>query len=593
MISMAKHEKKAGVASSLAKKFDINKSKVLTSLLAGFAAPFLLLVCSVFSVYFNNSDELPFAVKDFLPMLLGAFFVVFAIISCALIFTKGVLRNSIFAIVSGFTICAYIQSVYTQLTFSGLPGDGNAEIPGELAMVINFTIWVVLLAVALWFGVLSNKAQTGRNVLCFMLVLVLVMQIVSVVPSAIEFGSKKAEEAQEYEKTTYYLTNANMFELSSKDNVVVFVLDRFDARYYDQLLEFDSEFFKDFDGFTYYNDNISKFPRTYPAITTMLTGVDNDFSTTREDYYTRAYRESSFLRDMKNNNYKINLYIPAFYSYEDARVFGDTVSNVSFSRGYAIDNGRFASALWELSSYFWAPEILKSQSISSSTFNGIVSLDGDSSAPLYEMTKTSDSEIYTKFAKEGISLQNNQNTFSFIHLRGCHSPFTMDENCNVVTETNYKSLEQTRGCFKLVSEYIQQMKDLGIYENSTIIITGDHAALASDRQEYTDENLTALLVKEKGQHSTPLKTSSAQVSQDSFIASIVKSSGIETSNDYGKAYWEIPEGKDQVRTHYYQNIVGTSSDRQDVNVTYEITGKGSDFSNWKITNREEIGYLYK
>ena len=135
------------------------------------------------------------------------------------------------------------------------------------------------------------------------------------------------------------------------------------------------------------------------------------------------------------------------------------------------------------------------------------------------------------------------------------------------------------------------MKTLGIYENSTIIITGDHSSLISDTEEYTDENLTALLVKEKGDSGTPLKVSSAPVSQDNFLPAIIKSAGIATNHDYGVPYSDVPEDSKAPRYHYFQ--VQTGIRKQDVNVTYEITGDGRDFSNWKITNREIIGDVYK
>ncbi len=573
-------------------KFGITGNKVLTSLLAGFTVPFVLLISATFSVYFSNSSEFTFALGDFAPAFILISLGVSAVITIVLLLTKGTLRHSIFTLCAFLVTAAFIQSFVTNMTFQGMPGDGNVKLASTEKIVINFTVWVILCIVFLWFGILSKNAETGRSVMSFLLILVLVMQTVSLIPSAINYINAQSEQnnGTQAQKKNVYLTTDGMFELSTKDNIVVIILDRFDDHFFKELLDSDSKYLDSLDGFTYYEDNISKYPRTYPAVTSMLTGRENDYSTTRTQYFKEAYSTSSFLPDLKANGYEINLYIPSYYTYDNADVFGDLVSNTSAADGYTISSkSELISKLFELSSYFWAPEIFKSNSIGSSSFGEIVTLDGD--APMYDMTGSSDPEVYKSFAQTGLSTQSETNTFSFLHLRGCHSPFAMDENCNLVGGNTVTSLQQTTGCFKFISEYIEQMKELGIYENSTIIITGDHAELDSDSMEYTNENLTGLLVKKSGDAGTELKISSAQVSQDNFHATIVKSAGIKASRDYGKAYDEIPEGETMTRTHYFQ--IYTGSERKDENLTYTITGKGTDFANWEITDREHIGHIYK
>ncbi|MBQ7999634.1 MAG: sulfatase-like hydrolase/transferase [Ruminococcus sp.] len=576
---------------SFKEKFGIDGNKILTSLLAGFTVPFVLLICATFSVYFSNSAEFTFALADFAPAFILISLGIFAVITAALLLTKGTLRHSIFTLCAFLVTAGFIQSLVTNMTFQGMPGDGNAEYASTAKIMINFTVWVALCSVFLWFGLLSKKAETGRSIMTFLLVLVLVMQTVSLIPAAITYANEQAKpDDTTMENKDIYLTTDGMFELSSKDNIVVIVLDRFDDNYFKEILNSGSPYLDSLDGFTYYEDNIAKYPRTYPAVTSMLTGMENDYTGTRTQYFEDAYTRSTFLPDLKANNYEINLYIPSYYAYDNAAVFGDLVANTSAAEGYTISSkGELIGKLFELSSYFWAPEIFKSNSIGSSSFGDIVTLDGD--APKYEMTETSDPEIYKNFVQTGLTTQNKKNTFSFLHLRGCHSPYAMDENCNLAEKNSVTSLQQTTGCFKFISEYIAQMKKLGIYENATIIITGDHAALDSDSKEYANENLTGLLVKKSGDSGTKLQISSAQVSQDNLHATIVKSAGIKTSTDYGLAYDEVPVGQDMTRIHYFQLYTG--SDRKDENLTYTITGDGTDFANWDITDREHIGYMYK
>lgn len=590
MINLSKSKSSSVSKNKEVKKEPLfTKKRIFTSVLTGFTVPFVLLICSSLSVFFSNSDEFQFSIWDYLPSFILISVISFAVLTLALLFTRGTIHNVIFTVFSAITVCAYIESIVTNLTFSGLPGDGSAVAKSQLWIILDFFVWVILIAAAIWFCVLSAKSSTGRSVLSFLLILVLVMQIASLIPSAIEFANKESEKKPTVTSSTSYLTTNDMFKLSTNDNIVVFIIDRFDNYYYRELLNYDPDFFSDFDGFTYYSDNISLYPRTYPAVTSMLTGIENDYSSSRLTYFKQAYTRGHLFPDLAQNNYTINLYIPSYYAYENANVFGDYVNNISTStKTYISSYSELTGKMLELSSYFWTPELLKSQSIASNSFARIVEYGG--SFPKYEMDNYSDPDIYNSFKSEGIRTQSSTNTFTFLHMRGCHYPFYMDENCNAVDENSVNSVQQTRGCFKFISEYIAQMKELGIYDNATIIITGDHAMLDSDTAEYTNENLTALMVKRKGD-TGEYKVSDVPVSQANFLASIVKSAGLTTENDYGSAYWEVSASETSTRTHYFQLYTGT--ERKDENITYEITGNGNDFSNWKIVDREEIGYMYK
>lgn len=567
-------------------RLGINKDKLISSLLTGFAVPFVLLICASLSVYFANYKELSFTLKNFLPIYLFVSLFLFVAISLLLLLSKNTFRNIIFSLCAFSVVTAFVQTIVTNLTFKGLPGDGNAPAPDKISVLLNLAIWFLSMCLFIFFGVIWKKRSIAQQIMCFLLILVSVMQIFSILPSAIEYIHNSGEDAQ----NKAYLSEKNLTELSDKDNIVVIILDRFDRDFFVELMEESPEHLKGLDGFTYYDDNVATFARTYPAVVSMLTGINSDFSLTREEYLQKAYTESPFFHDLKNNNYKINLYTTYYHAYEDGAVFGGLVDNVVENGSYEISVPKtFLRRTAELFMYFQSPQILKSKSISAGAFNTIMNLNGE--YPGYTMSDSYDPQIYQKLLNEKLYTQSEKNTFTFLHLRGCHLPYAMDADCNKVELNSVPVLEQTKGSFRIINEYISQMKTLGIYENSTIIITGDHSSLISDTEEYTDENLTALLVKEKGDSGTPLKVSSAPVSQDNFLPAIIKSAGIATNHDYGVPYSDVPEDSKAPRYHYFQ--VQTGIRKQDVNVTYEITGDGRDFSNWKITNREIIGDVYK
>ena len=575
---------------SLKKALEIDKTKVLTSLLAGFSVPFVLCICASMSVYLGNYREFTFQPQNFLPIFALGSLAVFAFITICLLLTKGILRSI------GFCLCVYavtagfIQTVITNLTFKGLPGDGNVAPVSKTQIIINAVAWILLFAVIIFFGVIWKKRLSAQKVMSFVLILIMVMETASILPSAVSYaGTLTADAQSENSNVKYYLTTENMFELSEKNNTVLFIIDRFDRDYFYELLEAKPEYADKLHGFTFYDDNISSYPRTYPGVTSMLTGIHTDFSTSRGEYFDKAYSESVFLKDLVKNDYKVNLFIPYYYTYENADVLKDIAANVAEGGSYQVVAPKlFLKNMIELSTYFWLPDAFKSQTISSNSFTSIVTLDGDK--PGYIMDQTSDPEVYKDLLSQGLTTQNRQNTFTVLHLRGAHAPYTMDENSNPVEKNSVSSIQQTEGCFKIVCEYMEQMKAIGVYDDATIIITGDHGEMEENQLPLPDEFLTALLVKTKGSGTAELTYSQAPVSQNNLHAEIVKSEGITTSHDYGDAYSDVPEDAVLTRNHYFQTWFGNG--KKNESYVYEITGSGLDFDNWKIISQETVDPIF-
>ena len=535
------------------------QTKILTSLLAGCGLPLATILLPTLTAYSKMAKELYMGLWEFFPVVIVMFVLVSAILTAVLLFTKSTVRNTIFSLSAGITVAAFLQNALTSASFEGFPADGGWVSDAVWKLILNFSMWVTIIAASVWFGILWNKSNAGRKMLALMMSVALIFQCVAVIPGLVSAVNETASAAAASTQKSF-LTTENMFEVSKKDNIIVFVVDRFDTKYYDAQVAKDPDAFKDFDGFTYYSDYIAKFPRTYPAISSMLSGVYSDFSMSKGAYFNKVYSQSPFLKDLEKNNYKINVYIPEMYAYDNADSFDGRVANASSNSKFSIGD-RFIIALGmiERGAYFWLPDMLKSQ------------------------------KVYQEFCESGLYTQSRQNNFTFLHLRGCHSPFTMDEECNPVEENSVGSYEQTKGTLKFIREYLQQMKDKGLYEDATVVILGDHAALRSDKKLYVEPELTAFMIKESGKAGTPFAESDVPVSQDNYLASIVKSAGLQVDRGYGTAVSDVKADSSSTRTHYFQ----TWNADPDVNYTYEIKGSGKDFANWKIVEEEVIGKLYK
>ena len=135
-----------------------------------------------------------------------------------------------------------------------------------------------------------------------------------------------------------------------------------------------------------------------------------------------------------------------------------------------------------------------------------------------------------------------------------------------------------------INSYIAQMKKMGVYDNATIVITGDHAAAISDTKELSGVRRTALFIKKSGDSGTPLTVSEKQVCQDNMWATIFESEGIATEIDFGRSIFDISENETLERTYVFQRMDKDFFE----NITYKVIGDSSDFDNWEIVERANI-----
>jgi hypothetical protein len=351
-----------------------------------------------------------------------------------------------------------------------------------------------------------------------------------------EDTSADGEEEDDYDGPRV-LTYENMGKLSAGKNVVFFLVDRFDAKYYAQKLAEDSDFFNRLDGFTYFNDYTSLYCRTYPAVASILTGKDHDYFTSKSTAFNSFFGDGGMLGVMKDLGYDINLYTEKGYVYNDATVMKDYVDNVSRREG----EDQFM-------------------------------VDKNATADLKSRLESTDFETV-----------QSKGQFTFIHLYGCH-------------DTSLKVNERINVTFDLIYYYLDQMKELGIYEDATIIITGDHAAALSDSKMIGSANskddgtrVTAMLFKKSGDAGTALATSSAQISQDELWNTIFESEGLLEEKN-GESFFDIPEGENRERRYIFEMYKNSKNNDLKYNRLYEyrITGNANDAKNWEIVSETDV-----
>ena len=613
--SKSNNQRKNSLAGSVAKKSNkryLTARKIPLSLLLALTLPLTVCFFGPFETYCGNIDEFLYSLGDFLPYCLGIGVAIAVAVFAVLLLLDGVAYDIACAIVVWLSVMSFAQRYYLNMGVNALAGDGvgiTEADPG--AVVLNTLLWIAvgaLIVVGMLF--LKKKNIAPFFVSCaVVLIAILVTQAVGF--AALSFSTdvytpvtERVDSSEDGEedavKEPGVLTFENLDELSEGKNVVFFLIDRFDVRYFEKLQKNEPEFLDGLDGFTFYNDYTSLYCRTYPAVASILTGIENDFEGSRLSYFKNAYTDGGHLRRLHESGYDINVYTEKYYVYDDASYMSDYTANTSGVNGYEIDsNAGLSKDMLRLSLSTCLPFSLKNMVgyMSTPDFNAHAVYESD--APAYEADMK---DVYDYITENEFTTVNSEGQFSFIHIYGCHTPVKYDLNWD---EADDKEKNDTNMALKqsltIIYEYIEEMKRLGLYEDATIVITGDHPAAISDTKligqtGYSSDNgtrVTAMLFKRSGESGTKLVTSTAQISQDELWNTIYESEGL-TSLKTGDSFFDIPEGEERVRRYLFElSVYLEDKSRADEIVEYKITGSARIAENWEIKERTTVGKIYK
>jgi len=318
-----------------------------------------------------------------------------------------------------------------------------------------------------------------------------------------------------------------------------------------------------------------------------MTGVENDFSRSRSEYFKYAWDNSDFLKTLDDEGYNVKIYTDDYYAYEDS-VAGGVAQYVDNRSGktqiIVSDKKGLAANMTRLSLYRYLPFAARGAvgNITSDTFKENVEiLNNDAAVYTTDMKDT-----YEYLSSHPLELEGEKN-FSFIHLQGVHLPNKYNADFEVAEGSEKTSVTDAMiQSFKIINLYLKQLKELGIYEKSTIIITGDHASIGSDSKDPYYAHLTALFVKPSGVGEGELKTSSAPVAQEDIHATIFDSEEIDSELEYGISVFDIGEDDERERRYYFQRYIRDDGTYEVVK--YKIKGSAKAFGNWEVTDRIKL-----
>jgi hypothetical protein len=551
------------------------KARLVFSLVASVLLVFTVGVVAPLEIVAGSSSSLFFGVGNVAGPV--AVFAVCCVIGLSLLMSllRGRAFDVAFAVVVALGISSYVQ---VMLLNGGLPpADGNVVDWSAYtkATLVSGLAWVAIVALCVLVSLRKSLAFKGAASFA---------AVTLVAAQGIGLGmllSQPAADGSTMGSSKPYVTMQGMMDVSEKSNVIVFVLDTFDTRYLDEAFAEDPGALDQMEGFTYYRNSVGRMIPTRYAMAGLLTGRslspdDKAFSNT---LIRSWYAEDNLLDEAGRLGYSVGVYGSDLTNGMTA--LSQKTVNVHSIPDFTGNFWDTIAILGRCSLYRDLPWVLKpgfwfyTDEINDAIMPSDDNLDN-------KPWLLDDAEYYQELRARGLVVEDGGQSgdLHVIHMTGAHYPFTMDENAERVGEDQTSPEQQRRGSLKIVSEYLRQLKELGVYDQSTIVITADHGEwYLTDEIDHVTSPI--LLVKPAGAPRAPVQVSEVPTGHADLSATLVGAMGGDPST-WGTPVYDVP---DEPRTRYYN----ATSVLVDQNYTYdsirqwEITGDVLDWSNWHET----------
>ncbi len=565
------------------------KKRILPVALASLALPVIVCVVAPLELYSNNLDELAFSLMDFLPFDL-LFWLGAALVCAAVLFLVPEKLYRVLLPVAAVTgLMLFVQGTYLNVS-SFLPGDNMGEADASsTAIAVNTALWIG--AEALAVGSAFIKKRDIVELVCGLLPgIVLGTQIVASVFVLVTTDQitvpKQTRMEQRYPGYAHEaLVDDDLTRLGKDGNVLVFIVDRFDETYAEAAHYREVPgIFDELEGFTWFQDNVSLFGHTFPSVAWMLTGTPYSCDMSREEYLNAAYEGETPLKRLHDAGYSIDIFTEDYYAFTDAGLLPDYIESV-------VDNPLYDSVpLWsqaatsarmaQVGLYRCVPLTMKDMFEDMDSGIDYFYLEAVRPENAYKVDMKA---VYDKVMSEDFTVEDGKH-YQFVHVEGCHNVKYDGDWKEPVGNDKYNISLSVVNSFRIIDRYLEEMKRNGLYEDATIIITGDHSDAISDADPLSGPRITALFVKPSGVGKGELKISQAQTAHEDLWATIFQSEGLDFWEDYGRSVFDIPEGERRLREYRWHTYIRGENKSLD-EYTYQVEGLAKAFTNWHLVEQ--------
>ncbi len=480
-------------------------------LLASFILSFTLFLIAPILVCIYNSKAVSFNLRDiWIIYILTTLFFFLSSFTILLLLKRIFFHTAV--VLFALSVCFFIEGNWFNYNLGELDGHEIIWSSYTLSMCLDLAFWGALVGISIIF----------RRFLYYRLKIIFLFLILYQASIA---GMGLLSNPILFNNQGKYLSRKNEFEFSKSTNVILLILDTFRSEAFEQILNRYPDYRYAFRDFVFYSDAVGGYPTTRPSIPLALTGqyYDNSISV---DGYLNTTTKATISAVLKENGFSIENYgIVPYY----ASLYENYSSDIPLSERTSLSLQQYS-----ITGIRYAPLFLKRY---------FVELYYEGQDYYHQDMIDFHNQVNTSFIAE------KKPTFKIFHLSGAHAPFQFDNN---LTRGEYGYIEQTAASLHLASDMIAELKIIGGYDNSLILIIGDHGS--QQPWEYTGSFLgysaqPLMLAKRINQTSREIQYSDSKVSISDIPKTITSELGIQASFSGYSIFDHIPA--DRPRKWFY------------------------------------------
>ena len=431
---------------------------------------FVLQVCffTPLQVFLNNVSEFS---ADFAQLLL-LFLLVSSGLIAVLYLAAGKLSSQIFlAAVTFLSVVAFIES----RIFFGLAGhqpfDGDMIDWKPLSALSNVEL-AAILALALLFAVFRRRQELFYSVSLF----ILLFHSFGFLHATITRWDGIQQSARSVQDASPYFSD--FYRLSRERNVIHIVPDHTQSSLVYEILTSDRARYEGvFDGFTLFTHAAGRYPSTSPSVLFYMTGrgpnPDMDVVASlpfTHEYIRKTLKEHSIVNTLAASGFKTfaslhnSLWTEGEYTAYMARnpfeglPLKEAEGNTSSTFRKLLDVSLFQMTPIPVRRHIYNDEqwLLSRLFVKTHSISGVLDL-----------------------FIEKLTTDERPGSYNYFHHAGGHPPIQFNENCNYVgpQKWNHENTRAQVTCTLLQLErLVQKLKQLGIYDQTMIIMNGDHGS---------------------------------------------------------------------------------------------------------------------
>ncbi len=539
---------------------------------------FLIVYLPIFSfgifapseIFFANLADFGVIYSEFGWLFLGAGTIAAVILTLIMAFLPELLQKIILGCMWIVSVCGYVQTMFLNKGIDQIGATTDGYIPTTSEIVRSAIVWGILIVVGIVLIVL-NKTKWIHILALTSLVLIGTQAVayISLFPSA-------DESAFQYLQGEVTLDGEKQFTVSTEGNIIVIILDTLSNYTYDTVTADYPELHQVVKDFTYYNNCDCNYWGTFPSVQHIVTGYAFEPETPVNDWMVAGWTNpttTAFYDGLHENGYKVHIYTPEnrlLAAGNPMSIMEGKVDNLTTTTADRdVNHRQLIKTLIQMTGYRMMPNVLKPYfDVPNSQYATIVTYPDNTIEYL-------NPDFYSTLCEKKLSTVSEDKYVIYYHLNGIHELIT-DENCNRVDEADGTIEGTVRGMWTMLDEYFNQLKAVGAYDNSTIIVTADHGNMYDTQSVF--------FIKEANETHDVMQVKYAPISLHELMPTIAQNAGLDASA-LGETIYDFKDDDVRKRTcllragdpDYPPVVRYDGVDNGGANVYYAYTYVGSHY----------------